>query len=82
MTRQCRSYYWATTAPEPRPASAICFFVATPTAKIYVPLARNENIPVVGLFTGAQLLYEQLKHYIINVWASYYDETRERIDKA
>jgi ABC-type branched-subunit amino acid transport system substrate-binding protein len=57
------------------------FFVGTPTAKIYVPLAQDEKIPVVGLFTGAQLLYEPLKHYVINVRASYYDETREQIDK-
>jgi len=60
---------------------ALGFFVGTPTAKIYVPMAQEEKIPVVGLFTGAQLLYEPLKHYIINVRASYYDETREQVDK-
>ncbi|MBZ5679633.1 MAG: ABC transporter substrate-binding protein [Acidobacteriia bacterium] len=57
------------------------FFVGTPTAKVYVPMAQEEKIPVVGLFTGAQLLYEPLKHYVINIRASYYDETREQIDK-
>jgi len=60
---------------------ALGFFVGTPTAKVYVPLAQEEKIPVVGLFTGAQLLYEPLKHYVINVRASYYDETREQVDK-
>ncbi len=60
---------------------ALGFFVGTPTAKVYVPLAQEEKIPVVGLFTGAQMLYEPLKHDIINVRASYYDETREQIDK-
>src|SRR5271169_5777997 len=60
---------------------ALGFFVGTPTAKVYVPMAQDEKIPVVGLFTGAQMLYEPLKHYIINVRASYYDETREQIDK-
>jgi len=60
---------------------ALGFFVGTPTAKVYVPLAQEEKIPVVGLFTGAQLLYEPLKHEIINVRASYYDETREQVDK-
>ena len=59
---------------------ALGFFVGTPTAKVYVPLAQEEKIPVVGLFTGAQLLYEPLKHEIINIRASYYDETREQID--
>jgi ABC-type branched-subunit amino acid transport system substrate-binding protein len=57
------------------------FFVGTPTAAKYVPMAEEEKIPVVGLFTGAQLLYEPLKHYVINVRASYYDETREQIDR-
>ncbi|HKV79471.1 MAG TPA: ABC transporter substrate-binding protein [Candidatus Sulfotelmatobacter sp.] len=60
---------------------ALGFLVGTPTAKVYVPLAQEEKIPVVGLFTGAQLLYEPLKHEIINVRASYYDETREQVDK-
>ena len=60
---------------------ALGFFVGTPTAKVYVPLAQEEKIPVVGLFTGAQMLYEPLKHEIINVRASYYDETREQIDR-
>jgi branched-chain amino acid transport system substrate-binding protein len=60
---------------------ALGFFVGTPTAKVYVPMAQEEKIPVVGLFTGAQMLYEPLKHEIINVRASYYDETREQIDK-
>src|SRR5580704_6659780 len=37
---------------------ALGFFVGTPTAKVYVPMAEEEKIPVVGLFTGAQMLYE------------------------
>ena len=60
---------------------ALGFFVGTPTAAKYVPLANEDKIPVIGLFTGAQLLYEPLKHYVINVRASYYDETREQVDK-
>lgn len=60
---------------------ALGFFVGTPTAKVYVPLAQEQHIPVVGLFTGAQLLYEPLKHEVINVRASYYDETREQVER-
>jgi ABC-type branched-subunit amino acid transport system substrate-binding protein len=60
---------------------ALGFFVGTPTAKVYVPMAEQEKVPVVGLFTGAQMLYEPLKRYVINVRASYYDETREQVDK-
>jgi ABC-type branched-subunit amino acid transport system substrate-binding protein len=56
------------------------FFVGTPTAAKYVPLAEANKVPVVGLFTGAEMLYTPLKHYVMNVRASYYDETREQVD--
>jgi branched-chain amino acid transport system substrate-binding protein len=41
-------------------------------------MAREEKIPVVGLFTGAQMLYAPLKRYVIKVRASYYDERGSR----
>ena len=59
---------------------ALGFFVGTPTAVKYLPLAEANKIPLVGLFTGAQTLYTPLRHWIVNVRASYYDETREQMD--
>jgi branched-chain amino acid transport system substrate-binding protein len=59
---------------------ALGFFVGTPTAVKYLPLAESNKIPLVGLFTGAQTLYTPLRHWVINVRASYLDETREQID--
>jgi branched-chain amino acid transport system substrate-binding protein len=59
---------------------ALGFFVGTPTAVKYVPMAESNKIPLVGLFTGAQTLYEPMRHWIVNVRASYFDETREQID--
>jgi branched-chain amino acid transport system substrate-binding protein len=59
---------------------ALGFLVGTPTALKYVPLAETNKIPVVGLFTGAQTLYAPLRHWVVNVRASYFDETREQID--
>jgi branched-chain amino acid transport system substrate-binding protein len=59
---------------------ALGFFVGTPTAVKYIPMAESNKIPVVGLFTGAQTLYVPLRHWVINVRASYFDETREQID--
>jgi branched-chain amino acid transport system substrate-binding protein len=59
---------------------ALGFFVGTPTAVKYIPMAESSKIPLVGLFTGAQTLYQPLRHWIINVRASYFDETREQID--
>lgn len=61
---------------------AFGFFVGTPTAVKYVPMAEGARIPLIGLFTGAQTLYTPLRHWIINVRASYFDETREQIDGA
>jgi branched-chain amino acid transport system substrate-binding protein len=59
---------------------ALGFFVGTPTAVKYLPMAEANKIPLVGLFTGAQVLYAPLRHWIVNVRASYFDETREQID--
>ncbi|HWZ96221.1 MAG TPA: ABC transporter substrate-binding protein [Candidatus Dormibacteraeota bacterium] len=59
---------------------ALGFFVGTPTALKYVPLAETNKIPLVGLFTGAQALYTPFRHWVINVRAGYADETKEQID--
>jgi branched-chain amino acid transport system substrate-binding protein len=59
---------------------ALAFFVGTPTAVKYVPMAEAAKIPLVGLFTGAQTLYTPLRHWIVNVRASYFDETREQME--
>jgi len=61
-------------------AFALGFFVGTPTAVKYVPMAESSGVPLVGLFTGAQTLYSPLRHWIVNVRASYYDETREQVE--
>ncbi len=59
---------------------ALGFFVGTPTAVKYIPMAESNKIPLVGLFTGAQTLYVPLRHWVVNVRASYFDETRAQID--
>lgn len=59
---------------------ALGFFVGTPTAVKYLPMAESNKVPLVGLFTGAQTLYVPLRHWVVNVRASYFDETREQID--
>ncbi len=59
---------------------ALGFFVGTPTAVKYVPMVEKDKIPLVGLFTGAQTLYTPFRHWVVNVRASYFDETREQID--
>ena len=59
---------------------ALGFFVGTPTAVKYLPMAESNKVPLVGLFTGAQTLYVPLRHWVVNVRASYFDETREQVD--
>jgi ABC-type branched-subunit amino acid transport system substrate-binding protein len=60
---------------------AASFLVGTPTAAKYVPLAETNRFPLVGLFTGAELIYSPLRHYVVNVRASYFDETRLQVDQ-
>jgi ABC-type branched-subunit amino acid transport system substrate-binding protein len=59
---------------------ATAFFVGTPTALKYIPLADASHTPVVGLFTGAQALIDPVHRSIFNIRASYFDETREQVD--
>ena len=59
---------------------ALGFFVGTPTAVKYLPLAEAAKIPLLGLFTGAQTLYTPLRHWVINVRASYAVETKEQVE--
>lgn len=59
---------------------AMGFFVGTPTAVKYVPMAETDKVPLMGLFTGAQTLYAPLRRWVVNVRASYFDETREQVE--
>jgi ABC-type branched-subunit amino acid transport system substrate-binding protein len=59
---------------------AAAFFVGTPTAAKYVPKAEIAGVPLFGLYTGAQLIYEPFRPHVLNVRASYYDEARGQVD--
>jgi len=54
---------------------ALIGFVGTPTSNVAVPVAQEEKIPYIGPFTGAEFLRNPVKHYVINIRGSYYDET-------
>jgi ABC-type branched-subunit amino acid transport system substrate-binding protein len=54
---------------------ALGFFVGTPTAAKYAPHAESSEVPLVGLFTGAQTLYMPLRHWVINVRALFPRDT-------
>ena len=63
---------------------ALFSYVGTPTSVKIMPLVQEARIPLVGLFTGAQILRNPFQRYIINIRASYHQETgavvREFVD--
>lgn len=57
---------------------ALAGSVGTPTGLAALPILSEEQVPLVGLFTGAQALREPFNRNVFHVRASYFDET-ERI---
>lgn len=60
---------------------ALFSYVGTPTTIKILPLVEEARIPLLGMFTGANALREPLNHYVINVRASYYQETMAAINR-
>ncbi len=58
---------------------ALFGYVGTPTASAIVPLINKEKIPFFGPFTGAEFLRNPVNKYMLNVRASYFDETEEQV---
>ncbi|TXT38642.1 MAG: extracellular ligand-binding receptor [Comamonadaceae bacterium] len=57
---------------------ALASAVGTPTGLAALPIVTEQQVPLVGMFTGAQALREPFHREIFHVRASYFDET-ERI---
>lgn len=58
---------------------ALFSYVGTPTTVRILPLIDEARIPLLGMFTGANALREPFNRYLINVRASYYQETRAAV---
>ncbi len=58
---------------------ALFSYVGTPTTLKVLPLVEEAKVPLLGVFTGANALREPLSRYVINIRASYYQETRVAI---
>lgn len=54
---------------------ALFGYVGTPTTMRILPLVDEVRIPLLGMFTGANGLRTPFNRYVINVRASYYQET-------
>lgn len=58
---------------------ALFSYVGTPTTVKILPMVKEARVPLLGMFTGANALREPLSRYVINVRASYYQETAAAI---
>jgi branched-chain amino acid transport system substrate-binding protein len=54
--------------------------VGTPTAKAGQPIATEAKVPFIGPFTGAEFLRNPYNRYVVNIRASYFQETEAWIE--
>ncbi len=54
--------------------------VGTPTSKASQPIATAAQVPFIGPFTGAECLRNPYNRYVVNVRASYFQETEAWIE--
>jgi len=54
--------------------------VGTPTSKAGQPIASDAKVPFIGPFTGAEFLRNPYNRYVVNVRASYFEETEAWIE--
>lgn len=59
---------------------AIAGSVGTPTAGATMPIAIAAGVPFVGAFTGVEFLRDPYKPLVVNVRASYFEETEAMVD--
>ena len=55
--------------------------VGTPTSRVAAPIASAAQVPYIGAFTGAELLRGDDQRYVVNLRASYYQETEEMVER-
>lgn len=53
--------------------------VGTPTSKAAQPIASDAGVPFIGPFTGAEFLRNPYKRTVINIRASYFQETEAMV---
>jgi branched-chain amino acid transport system substrate-binding protein len=55
--------------------------VGTPTSAATQPIATEAGVPFIGAFTGAEFLRNPYKPNVVNVRASYFQETEEMVER-
>jgi ABC-type branched-subunit amino acid transport system substrate-binding protein len=60
---------------------ALVGYVGTPTGVAHLPVVTQARVPLVGMFTGAEVLRVPFNRYVFHVRASYYDETEKIVEQ-
>ena len=60
---------------------ALLGYVGTPTGVTHLPVVTQAKVPLVGMFTGAEVLRAPFNRYVFHVRASYYDETDKIVEQ-
>lgn len=60
---------------------ALIGYVGTPTGVVHLPVVTQAKVPLVGMFTGAEVLRAPFNRYVFHVRASYYDETEKIVEQ-
>jgi branched-chain amino acid transport system substrate-binding protein len=60
---------------------ALIGYVGTPTGVAHLPVVTQAKVPLVGMFTGAEVLRAPFNRYVFHVRASYYDETEKIVEQ-
>jgi len=60
---------------------ALVGYVGTPTGVVHLPVVTQAKVPLVGMFTGAEVLRVPFNRYVFHVRASYYDETEKIVEQ-
>ncbi len=66
---------------EERKVFALLGYVGTPTGTEHVKVITPAKVPLVGMFTGAEVLRVPFNRYVFHVRASYYDETEKIVEQ-
>jgi ABC-type branched-subunit amino acid transport system substrate-binding protein len=55
--------------------------VGTPTANAILPIVTMAKVPFIGPFTGAEFLRSPFNRFVVNLRASYWQETEEWVER-
>lgn len=55
--------------------------VGTPTSAAVLPMVTEKQVPYVGAFTGAEVLRHPYNKWVVNVRASYFEETETMVER-